>query len=108
MKLRNLAVGGIVLTGALAPSAAFAQTANDPYVRTPPGQVLGETESRSTPAPAPGGGVLGAEAVRGQGSTLPVTGGDIAGLTILGLAAIAGGTVLVRRSKVTVAAGIAS
>jgi LPXTG-motif cell wall-anchored protein len=28
-----------------------------------------------------------------------VTGGDIVGLTVIGLAAIAGGTVLVRRSR---------
>ena len=49
--------------------------------------VLPATATRSGVAAAPG-------------STLPVTGTDVVGLTIVGLAAIVGGTVLVRRSRV--------
>jgi LPXTG-motif cell wall-anchored protein len=34
-----------------------------------------------------------------SGESLPVTGGDIAGLTIIGIALVGGGTVLVRRTR---------
>ena len=53
------------------------------------GDVLGVTESRAQ--------VEGVQAVRGE--TLPLTGTDVVGLTILGGGLVAGGVVLVRRTR---------
>lgn len=93
MRIRTFVAASILATGVALPTAAFAQTADDPYTR-PPAEVLSEDLQR----PAE---VLPASAVRAetQSQSLPVTGTDIAGLTIVGLAAIAGGTVLARRSR---------
>jgi LPXTG-motif cell wall-anchored protein len=56
----------------------------------------------------PDEGVLGTELTRGTAvksasgaRTLPVTGGDLVGLTAAGLASVAAGSVLVRRSRRT-------
>jgi LPXTG-motif cell wall-anchored protein len=53
-------------------------------------------------APEPTVRVLGVTMARTAGTTLPVTGGDVAGLTVIGLGAVGVGTVLVRRSRRTV------
>lgn len=55
-------------------------------------QVLGETLARKVPTQ-----VLGETVSRGD--TLPLTGGDVLGLTAFGIGAIATGAVLVRRSR---------
>jgi LPXTG-motif cell wall-anchored protein len=77
---------GLVLAGAAAPAASAAED----YITNNPPQVLGETLTRK-PAAA------GTSAAR----SLPITGGDMAGLTALGLGAIATGSVMVRRSRRT-------
>jgi LPXTG-motif cell wall-anchored protein len=94
MRLRHVAITATVAAGLLsAPTAALAQeAAGDPYTRTPPGEVLSEELQRPTE-------VLPAQITRADPATLPVTGTDAVTLTIVGLAAIAGGTVLVRRSR---------
>lgn len=66
---------------------AFAQTS---YVGGNT-EVRGNNETR----PAPRADVAGAGESRG----LPITGGDVAGLTAIGLAAVGTGSVLVRRSR---------
>ena len=53
-------------------------------------------------APDPTVRVLDVTTAAPAGTTLPVTGGDIAGLTVMGLGAVGVGTVLVRRSRRTV------
>lgn len=93
MRLRTFVAAATLAAGIALPSAALAQTADDPYTKTPPGEVLGENLQRPVE-------VLPAQVTRSAPATLPVTGTDVVGLTVIGLAAIAGGTVLVRRSRV--------
>ncbi len=87
MKKRLAAfLGGLAATLALAmPTAA---TAQQDYVNDEKPQVQGETLNRPT--------VQADTETRGS---LPITGGDIAGLTAIGAAAVGVGTVLVRRSR---------
>ena len=88
-----VAAGGALLVLSL-PVAAGAQTA-PAYPGGNPPQVLSENLSREVPTR-----VLGESITRSSGGdTLPVTGGDIAGLVAVGAGAIATGTVLVRRSR---------
>jgi hypothetical protein len=61
-----------------------------------PSAVLGEVESRDV-APA------AVEAEAANNALLPFTGGDYAGITVLGVGLIGVGTVLVRRSRRTTA-----
>jgi LPXTG-motif cell wall-anchored protein len=85
MKIRNMLVAGALLTGFTA-APVLAQTS---YVGGNT-EVKGGTQER--PAPTD---VEGANESRG----LPITGGDVAGLTAIGLASVGAGTVLVRRSR---------
>lgn len=88
-----VAAGGAVLALSL-PVAAGAQTV-PAYPGGNPPQVMSENLSREVPTR-----VLGESITRSSGGdTLPVTGGDIAGMVALGAGAIATGTVLVRRSR---------
>lgn len=82
---RILAVG--VAVGALVGVPSVAAWA-DEYVGPPP-TVKGESFTRTT--------VQASTARRDPG--LPITGGDIAGLTMAGVGAIGIGTVLVRRGR---------
>jgi len=75
-----------VATPMAAHAGDYGTTPNN-VVPTPPAQVLGENLSTGTSGTSTPSG------------TLPVTGGDIAGMTIIGLGAVATGTVLVRRSR---------
>lgn len=91
MRIRKLLVASVVTAAALGlPAAAMAE--DYPLNTT---NVLGSDLSRSTEA-SPAAAVAGTSTGR---AGLPVTGGDIAGLTGVGLAAIGTGTVLVRRSR---------
>jgi LPXTG-motif cell wall-anchored protein len=90
MKARKLFLAGAIAAAGLGISApAFAQT---DYVSPPGDDVLGTDLSRTTPA---------ATAPDAAGGSLPVTGGDIVGLTVIGAAALGTGVVLVRRSRRT-------
>lgn len=79
--LKVVAASGIVL-GALAPAAAFAAPYPEPTV--------------PTTAAAAGSQVAGATASR---STLPLTGGDLTGLALIGVGAALAGVVMVRHSR---------
>lgn len=96
MRVRGIAAAAVVTVALVgAPSLAAAQT--DPYVSEPP-KVGGVDEGRAAEV----GGVEVSRqgpAVEARGETLPVTGGDIIGLTILGAASIAAGSVVVRRAR---------
>lgn len=88
-----LAAGGAVFALSL-PVAAGAQPV-PPYPGGNAPRVMSENLSREVPTK-----VLGESVTRsGGGDTLPVTGGDIAGLVVVGAGAIATGTILVRRSR---------
>ena len=100
---KKLAIAGAALFAWLAiPGAAWAQTVG--YGGLPPSEVQGEGLER-TPS------VLGSEVSSETESasesesessdTLPVTGGDLLGLTVIGLGAVGAGTVFVRRSRRT-------
>jgi LPXTG-motif cell wall-anchored protein len=91
-KTRAIAAGAAALAMAMAPiHAASAITEYD----EPATQVEGETVVRSVTQPQTR--VVGAEVTRPQ--ELPVTGGDLLGLTALGAGALGAGFVLVRRSR---------
>jgi LPXTG-motif cell wall-anchored protein len=77
--VRAAAAGGLVVGSLIPASAAFA--------------VYGE------PDPGSGGADNGGSGNGGDGGSLPVTGGDIAGLTLVGGALALGGTVLVRSGR---------
>lgn len=85
---RFVAAGGAVLALSL-PTAAVAQD----YPGGVAPQVKSETLAREVPTK-----VLG-ESLSRDSDSLPVTGGDVAGLIALGLGAVGAGTVLVRRSR---------
>jgi LPXTG-motif cell wall-anchored protein len=94
MNARKLLMAGAIAVAVVGmPAVAMA----DDYVGgNDGGQVLGTQLSRSTSAaPTP----VAAPATTSRGAGLPVTGGDVAGLTAVGLASIGAGTVLVRRSR---------
>ena len=75
-------------------SPAFARFDNGGYT-TPPAQVEGVAVQRDVPQQAP----VSVEAEQTQGSSLPVTGGDIAGMAGVGFVLLGTGTVLVRRTR---------
>jgi len=93
------AAGSLLLMG-----AAHAQTTDNPYAVTPTSvvptggftggetqpAVEGVTHARVTPTAAP--------AVQAA-SALPFTGGDVAGLAVIGVLLVGGGVVLVRRNR---------
>ena len=90
-----------IVGGSAAATAAPADNGSDLYVRrrpptvpTDPGdpRVASETDTR----------VLGSTLSRSAGSQpMPITGGDVAGLTAIGLGAVGIGTGLVRRGRRT-------
>lgn len=84
-RLKTFLTGIAVATALAVPAAASA----DDYVNNDQPVVAGEEVSRG-PAAAP---------AADAGGSLPITGGDVAGLTVIGLAAVGAGTVLVRRSR---------
>lgn len=89
---------GLVLwltVGVVAPaSAVAAQTADYPGGTT--AEVQGETFTREQGGSGGGSQVAGTQASR---AGLAVTGADVAQLGVMGAALVAGGTVLVRRSR---------
>ncbi|MBA2752726.1 MAG: LPXTG cell wall anchor domain-containing protein [Actinobacteria bacterium] len=95
---KKLATAGVALVAWLAiPVAAGAQQV-DPYTRVK-GNEVGRQQLQQDPK------VLGSEVSSGSDSsssdTLPVTGGDLLGLTAIGLGAVGVGSVFVRRSRRT-------
>jgi len=117
---KKLAIAGAALVSWLAvPGAAWAQTAaaacpRDPYTGATPSCVRGIEVNRTLKQDPK---VLGSEVSRSgvspdsvssttsesssSSDTLPVTGGDLLGLTAIGLGAVGVGTVFVRRSRRT-------
>lgn len=99
---KKLAIAGAALVAWLAiPIAAGAQQV-DPYTRVR-GNEVGNQQLRQDPK------VLGTEvssesqsqSESSSSDTLPVTGGDLLGLTAIGLGAVGVGSVFVRRSRRT-------
>ena len=97
---KKLATAGVALVAWLAiPVAAGAQQV-DPYTKVQ-GNEVGRQQLQQDPK------VLGSEVSSGSESdssssdTLPVTGGDLLGLTAIGLGAVGVGSVFVRRSRRT-------
>ncbi len=80
--LRVAAVSGIVF-GTMAPAVAFA--APYPDGGDPPTDVSPNTATQGNTA--------------SNSASLPFTGGDAAGLAIIGIGAVAAGTVIVRQSR---------
>jgi LPXTG-motif cell wall-anchored protein len=99
---KKLAIAGAALFAWLAiPGAAWAQQVGytgvptevqgNELVRNP--QVLGAEVSSETESVS--------ESESESSDTLPVTGGDLLGLTVIGLGAVGAGTLFVRRSRRT-------
>lgn len=103
---KKLAIAGAALFSWLAvPAAAWAQTS---YTGIPPEvqgnelrrdpKVSGTEVARTSASTAESSTVAGESTTSG---TLPVTGGDLVGLTAIGLGAVGAGTFFVRRSRRT-------
>lgn len=86
--LRLLAVGGL-LGAVWLPSAASAQDVG----------VYGNGGTGGGGGVSPGGSDVTPTGGTGTGAGLPLTGGDVVGLALLGLGALAGGTVLARSGR---------
>ncbi|MGD9797549.1 MAG: LPXTG cell wall anchor domain-containing protein [Acidimicrobiia bacterium] len=89
---RAAALIGITMAFALpAGAAAAAESCTYPATCEPTGQPQTEVKagSQSTTRAEPAA----------ASATLPVTGGDVVGMTVLGAGALAVGTILVRRSR---------
>jgi hypothetical protein len=88
--LRRLVGPSIVAIAVLVP-AGVAFGADPSYPSGNPPAVSGASVSN--------GSVVKAETVTKPASTLPFTGGDVAGLALIGVGAVLAGTVIVRRSR---------
>ncbi|HEX9530783.1 MAG TPA: hypothetical protein VF954_06575 [Acidimicrobiales bacterium] len=88
MKFSYLAAAGVLAASIALPGATALADTSD-YTQTPPNVAgIQQTRPLATPAtPAVGG------------TSLPVTGGDLAELAAIGVVATGAGTVLVRRSR---------
>jgi hypothetical protein len=84
--LRLAAAGGIVAGVAMMPSVAFADCNN----------YGGGSCGSASSAPTPTSGV---DSQTSNDGTLPFTGGDVVGLSLIGIGALAGGTALVRSGR---------
>jgi len=91
--LRLLAAGTVV-AGVMLPAVALAQQGGDEYP-TP----SSTPEVPSTASQATTGGSTAVETSGGGGGSLPVTGGQIAGLTLIGLGITGAGVVMVRLGR---------
>jgi hypothetical protein len=98
MTRKMLAAGALVALGVFAP--VLSASADDYVNHSTPSSVEGTVVTRGSVRNDPKPTVLAATRTRGLAG-LPVTGGDIAELTVIGLASLATGTVLVRRSHRT-------
>jgi hypothetical protein len=88
--LRLLAAGGVAAVVML-PGAAMAQTAGCPYGSgNCDGGTVSSNNVGSTGATTP---------ADSSGGSLPFTGGDVVGLALIGVGAVAGGAALARSSK---------
>jgi hypothetical protein len=96
-QLRHLASGLLVAWLVLLPIKAEAQSVpqGPPPEITPPDGNLGDTGGKGSAAPKP----VGTGDRPGSSAGLPVTGGDVAELTIIGLALVAGGTIIRRTAR---------
>jgi hypothetical protein len=84
-RLGHLVAGGFIVAAVLAPAAAWADYPSPPISAVSPTSA-GNTAAVHAAAPSSGS------------SSLPVTGGDIAGLAVIGGGLIVGGAVL-RRAR---------
>jgi hypothetical protein len=85
--LRMAAAGGIIAGAAMLPGRAFAECNN--YA----GGSCGTESTGAVPTTK-----VGAESTNQDGN-LPFTGGDVVGLSLIGIGAVAGGTALVRSGR---------
>lgn len=83
---------GAVALLVFAPTAADAK---DDYIREPVA-VQGVELARPASAPAP---VVLSQEADPDDDRIPITGGDVVGLTVMGLASVAVGTALTRRAR---------
>lgn len=90
MRARRIVGAAAAVTAVIGLPTAAAATSD--YVGTPPTQVQGIELVK------PAVQVQGAQETQDPG-TLPVTGGDLAGMALFGAGAVALGTVLVRRGR---------
>lgn len=90
-RMQRYIVGMAIAITLAIPGVAAAED----YVNQEQPKVLGEGQARTDAEPAP----AAASAGDTRGGSLPITGGDVAGLTAIGVAAVGVGTALVRRSR---------
>ena len=90
--------GRLFLAAALLWSVGLAGTASAQYVTPRPPLAGAPTDVQTSPvvdaASTAGGGAIGQVSTRSSGQGLPVTGGDVLGLTALGVGAVVVGTAI--------------
>lgn len=111
MRIRTpLTIAGLAIPLVLGPAAVasaqeYGGTGSTTEDRKDGGDtdVLGATVERPASAPAAPAVAATTRQAPAGGSTLPVTGGDLLGLAVIGVSLVGGGTVLVRRTRRPVA-----
>ena len=101
MKVRLALAALVVAAGGVAVSAGAASAETSCYPAAscaPPASQVGGTGGSTQPAQPAEPAVAAAQSPSGT-TPLPLTGGDVAGLSVLGIGLLAGGTVLVRRGR---------
>ena len=93
MKVRHALAAAAIAGGALGVTAAPAFAVFGASQAPPSPQVVG------TGGTAPSAAAPQTVATTSSPSSLPLTGGDVAGLTVIGVALVGGGIVLVRRTR---------
>ena len=92
MKVRHAVAAAAIAAGALGVSAVPAFAIYGASEAPPSPQVIGTGGTAPSAAPQTVG-------TTSSPSSLPLTGGDVAGLTVIGVALVGGGAVLVRRTR---------
>jgi hypothetical protein len=98
----RLLAAATVSAGVFVPAVAMAQEGGDEYPTpssTPAVPSTGSAGAGGVSATEDPGGVSATEDPGGAGGSLPVTGGQIAGLTLIGLGITGAGVVMVRLGR---------
>ncbi|MCU1461624.1 MAG: hypothetical protein JWO37_1699 [Acidimicrobiales bacterium] len=98
---RVLAAGALAASAALPLAAGVAHAGDCEYTTCgkTPTEVLPQDVSRSVPAVAPAAATAAVQAQQSSSGSLPFTGTDVIELSLIGVGAVAAGTVLVRRTR---------
>ena len=102
MRVRAVVSGAalaLTMTGVGVLGAGAASAADDPYTSTPTVPTVESLADPTTTVPTVAGEVVTPAGDNEPSGTLPVTGGDVAGMLLIAAVAVGGGTILVTASR---------